>query len=126
MTTTLKRTENGYQAGDTEVRTSPLSPREAQLAALSATGLSRAECGQVMGITPNTVAKTAARLYFKLHVNSMLAAMAEARKRGYIRFGVLALLVLMGSTNINAARPPRPPARISSSVRSGREQHAAA
>lgn len=94
------------------------------MAALMAQGLSRAQCCEVMGITSNTAAKTAMRLYFKLSVNNMLAAVAAARTQGYLRYYLFALLVCLGSLQAQAARPRMPartPARITRSVRFSRD-----
>lgn len=121
--TQLQRTETGYRYADAEVSTGPLSPSEAQFAALTAGGLSREEAREIMGITRNTANKTADRLYFKLRVNNIIAAMAEARRRGYLRYCSLVLIVLFTAYQQHATQPrtpPRPPARI---ARVRREQY---
>lgn len=82
----IKRIPDGYQFGDSIVTVGRLSPREAQLLVLAANGLSSVEFSEVLGITRNSCYRLSQKLYWKLGVTHMVAALAEGRRRGYLRY----------------------------------------
>jgi len=64
---------------------SPLSVRETEVLRLVAKGLSRHEVGELLGISPNTVAGHVKTVYRKLNISSRAEAAQEAIRLGLMR-----------------------------------------
>jgi len=60
-----------------------LSPRESSVLTYVAQGYTYEEIASLMGVSRHTVLTFVRRIYAKFAVNSKVAAVAEARRRGY-------------------------------------------
>jgi DNA-binding CsgD family transcriptional regulator len=68
-----------------KVETGPhLSPRQSQVLALMAEGMTNAEIGEQLGVTERTIKAYAQELYDKLGVRNRAGAVAEAAKLGLL------------------------------------------
>lgn len=113
------RTQNGYRCANLECRVNPLSPREAQLMLLEATGNTVRESAELMGIKYRSAVKLKENIYFKLNVRRASHAVATAIAMGLLR-NLAILLLFFAATQLDHPRPRnigRPIPRCASSIR---------
>lgn len=121
------RNGNCYQFDGLACEAKKLSPREAQIVVLSATGCSTEETADILGIKTGTVNKIRSNVYFKLGVNSAGHMVGEALKTGLLRIAFTFILGLASSAQ-DYPRPKtqgRPTPTASAIARTRREEIAA-
>ncbi len=74
-----------FRAPPAAANASPLSAREGEILTLVAKGLSFAEVGKTLVISPHTVTAHVRKIYRKLAVNSRSEAVFEARQMGLLK-----------------------------------------
>lgn len=73
------------EAQQTDVKTSPLTPREREVLVHLADGLTNAEIGELLSISPKTVARHRENLMRKLDLHSRTALVRYAIRKGIIQ-----------------------------------------